>query len=51
MSGRVVPLSGLPTNLVIALSDELFVDLIGPLEEEVGEEVSRVLRDIFAEID
>ena len=51
MSRRVVPLGGLPTDLVIALSDELFVDLIGTLEKEVGEEVGRVFRDILAEID
>ena len=34
MSRRVVPLGGLPADLVIALSDELFVDLIGTFEEE-----------------
>ena len=51
MSGRVVPLGGLPTDLVIALPDKLFVDLIGTLEKEVGEEVCWVLRDILAEID
>ena len=51
MSRRVVPLGGLPADLVIALSDELFVDLIGTLEKEVGEEVCGVLRDILAEID
>ena len=51
MSRRVVPLSGLPSDLVIALSNELFVDLIGTLEKEVGEEVCGVLRDILAEID
>lgn len=51
MSGRIVPLGGFPADLVIALSDELFVDLIGTLEEEVGKEVGGVLRDILAEID
>ena len=51
MSGRVVPLGGLPTDLVIALPDKLFVDLIGTLEKEVGEEVCWVLWDILAEID
>ena len=51
MSRRLVPLGGLPTDLVITLPDELFIDFIGTLEEEVSEEVGGVLRDILAEID
>ena len=51
MGRRAVSLRSLSPDLIIALSNEFFIDFISSLEKEVGEEVGRVFRDILAEID
>lgn len=51
MRRRTISLGGLPSDVVVAGTNELFIDLIGPLEQEVGQEIGRIIGHIFAQVD
>ena len=46
-----VPLSSPLSVLVITSPDEFFIDLVSPLEQEVGQEVRRIIWYILAQVD
>lgn len=50
MSWGIVAFSSLLSELLVPLSDELFVNFISFLKKEVGQEVSGIVRDFFAKV-
>lgn len=51
MARRAGALGRLATNLIVTLPHELLIDLISALEQEVGEIVRGVVRNILAQVD